>query len=65
MTFNKLVEEIKSLPLDLKEELKTLLERYLAEERRADFLPSNFIRFFIPDLIRDPVFIRDAETSSA
>ena len=41
MTFNKLVEEIKSLPLDLKEELMTLLERYLIEERRREIRKSH------------------------
>ena len=43
MTYKKLVEEIISLPLDLKEELKTLLERYLAEERRRE-IRKNYLR---------------------
>lgn len=40
MTFNKLVEEIKSLPFDMKEELKALLDRYLVEERRREIRKS-------------------------
>ena len=34
--FSQIVEEIKNLPLEAKEELKTLLEKYLVEERRAE-----------------------------
>jgi hypothetical protein len=35
-TFNQLVEEIQKLDKDHKEELKLLIEKYLAEERREE-----------------------------
>jgi tRNA A22 N-methylase len=34
MTYNILVDEIKKLPLDEKEDLKNLLDKYLIEEKR-------------------------------
>jgi len=34
--FNKLIETIKSLSLEEKEEIKFLIERYLIEERREE-----------------------------
>jgi hypothetical protein len=34
MTYNNLVDEIKKLPLDEKEDLKNLLDKYLIEEKR-------------------------------
>jgi hypothetical protein len=35
MTYNLLVNEIKKLPLDEKEDLKNLLDKYLIEEKRS------------------------------
>ena len=34
MTYNLLVDEIKKLPLDEKEDLKNLLDKYLIDEKR-------------------------------
>ena len=34
MTYNKLVYDIKKFPLDEKEDLKNLLDKYLIEEKR-------------------------------
>lgn len=34
MTYNLLIDEIKKLPLDEKEDLKNLLDKYLIEEKR-------------------------------
>jgi len=34
--YDTLVESIKNLPLDEKEELKTLIEKYIIEERRNE-----------------------------
>ena len=36
MTYNILVDEIKKLPLDEKEDLKNLLDKYLIEEKRKN-----------------------------
>jgi hypothetical protein len=36
--FEELVDEIKNLPLEDKEEIKTLVEKYIIEERREDIL---------------------------
>lgn len=36
--FEVLVDEIKNLPLEDKEEIKTLVEKYIIEERREDIL---------------------------
>jgi hypothetical protein len=41
MTFNDVVEEIKSLSTDEKHELQSLLKQYLREERR-DEISENF-----------------------
>ena len=41
-TFNQLVEEIQKLDKDQKEELKILIEKYLAEERREEIY-SNYL----------------------
>jgi len=41
MTFNDLIDEIQKLDKEQKEELKTLLENYLIEERREEFY-KNF-----------------------
>ncbi len=38
--FYSLVEEVKLLPVEEKEELKLLLEKYLIEERRHDILQN-------------------------
>jgi tRNA A22 N-methylase len=35
MTYNILIDEIKKLPLDEKEDLKNLLDKYLIEEKRS------------------------------
>jgi hypothetical protein len=42
MTFNDLVDEIQRLDKEQKEELKTLLENYLIEERREE-LYKNYL----------------------
>ena len=36
MEFSSIVEEVKSLPYELKQELQFLLEKYLIEERRTE-----------------------------
>jgi hypothetical protein len=36
MEFSSIVEEVKSLPYELKQELRFLLEKYLIEERRTE-----------------------------
>lgn len=38
--YNTLVEEVKRLSIEEKEELKFLIEKYLIEERREDFLKN-------------------------
>jgi len=41
MTYNFLIDEIKKLPLDEKEDLKNLLDKYLIEEKRNNIY-ENF-----------------------
>ena len=36
MSFSELIEEIQKLPIEAKEEIKFLLERYLIEDRRDE-----------------------------
>ncbi len=36
MRFESLVEEVKLLPFEMKQELKSLIEKYLIEEKRKD-----------------------------
>lgn len=43
LEYNKIVNEIRNLPLEEKEEIKALLEKYIIEERRAEIL-SNYKR---------------------
>ena len=37
MTFHLLVEELKNLSVEEKEEMKNILEKYLIEEKRKEF----------------------------
>jgi hypothetical protein len=41
-TFNHLVEEIQKLDVEQKEELKSLIEKYLIEERREEIY-ANYL----------------------
>lgn len=41
VTFNTLVEEIKKLPFEEKEELKFLIEKYLIEGRRDEIFKNH------------------------
>lgn len=41
VAFNKIVESVYDLPLEFKEELKTLLEHNIADARRAEMV-ENF-----------------------
>jgi len=36
MKFENIIEEVKLLPVDMKQHLKQLLEKYLIEERRTE-----------------------------
>ena len=36
LEYNKIVNDIRNLPLEEKEEIKALLEKYIIEERRAE-----------------------------
>ena len=40
-TFNTIVEEIQECSTEEKEELRSLLNRYLIEERRSEFLANH------------------------
>jgi len=40
LEYDKIVSEIRNLPLEDKEEIKTLLEKYIIEERRAEILDN-------------------------
>lgn len=43
LEYDKIVNEIRNLPLEEKEEIKALLEKYITEERRAEIF-ANYKR---------------------
>jgi hypothetical protein len=43
LEYNKIVSDIRNLPLEEKEEIKALLEKYIIEERRAEIY-ANYKR---------------------
>jgi len=43
LEYSKIVNEIRNLPLEEKEEIKALLEKYIAEERRTEIF-TNYKR---------------------
>ncbi len=40
LEYSKIVNEIRNLPLEDKEEIKVLLEKYIIEERRAEIFEN-------------------------
>lgn len=40
LEYSKIVNEIRNLPLEEKEEIKVLLEKYIIEERRAEIFKN-------------------------
>ena len=58
MTFQTLVEHIQILPLSEKEEMRALLDRYVAEERRAQYAAHDQQR--LDELRRDALEFSDA-----
>lgn len=43
MTFSEVVESVKKLSFEEKEELKSLVEKYLIEERREEFYQNYLL----------------------
>lgn len=43
MTFSEVVESVKKLSFEEKEELKSLVEKYLIEERREEFYQNHLL----------------------